>query len=149
MSKIENQIKEMYEKVFYEIIDETVSSDNPDYVWIIKLYTEIKERLLKFIKKDSKVYKQIDEEFDIELFQQMIENDVFDNNSLIKLINTAFYWVKFLGAPVRDKNVEESKNRVLTSDPSKVISTFIKEINICIDYIDEDIINFIKETKGL
>ena len=35
MSKIENQIKEMYEKVFYEIIDETVSSDNPDYVWII------------------------------------------------------------------------------------------------------------------
>ena len=104
---------------------------------------------MKFIKKDSKVYKQIDEEFDIELFQQMIENDVFDNNSLIKLINTAFYWVKFLGAPVRDKNVEESKNRVLTSDPSKVISTFIKEINICIDYIDEDIINFIKETKGL
>ena len=149
MNTIDEQIKEMYNKVFYEIIDETVSSDKPDYVWILKLYSEIKERLIKFIKKDSKVYKQIDEEFDIELFKQMIENGVFDNNSLIKLINTAFYWVKFLGAPIRDKATDESKDRVLTSEPSKIISTFIREINMCIDYIDEDIIKFIKETKGI
>lgn len=149
MNTIDAQIKEMYNKVFYEIIDETVSSGKPDYVWILKLYSEIKERLLKFIKKDSKVYAQIDEEFDIELFKQMIENDVFNNDSLIKLINTAFYWVKFLGAPIRDKDVDESKNRVLTSEPVKIVSTFIREINMCIDNIDQDIINFIKETKGL
>ena len=149
MNTIDEQIKEMYTKVFYEIIDETVSSDKPDYVWILKLYSEIKERLIKFIKKDSKVYKQIDEEFDIELFKQMIENGVFDNNSLLKLITTAFYWVKFLGAPIRDKIIDDSKQRVLSSEPGKIISTFIREINMCIDYTDEDIIKFIKETNGI
>ena len=61
MNVLENQIKEMYEKAFYDIIDETVNSDSPDYKWIITLYGEIKERLIKFIKKDSKVYKRIDD----------------------------------------------------------------------------------------
>ena len=147
MNVLENQIKEMYEKAFYDIIDETVNSDSPDYKWIITLYGEIKERLIKFIKKDSKVYKRIDDEFDIDLFKQMIENDVFDSNSLLKLIDNTFYWVKFLGAPIRDQNADDAKKRVLEADPQKIVSTFIKEVNLCIDYIYEDIINFINTSK--
>ena len=77
----------------------------------------------------------------------MIENDVFDSNSLLKLIDNTFYWVKFLGAPIRDQNADDAKKRVLEADPQKIVSTFIKEVNLCIDYIDEDIINFINTSK--
>lgn len=149
MNALENQIKEMYEKSFYDIIDETISSDKPDCEWIIKLYSEIKGRLIKFIKPQSKVYKQIDTEFDVEFFRHMLENNVFDNNSLLKLVNLTFYWIKFLGAPARDKLVDDAKLKVLHAESSKIVSTFIREVNLCIDYIDEDIINYIKETKGL
>ena len=94
MNEIDGQIRETYNKVFYEIIDETVNSKEPDYDWIVRLYAEIKHRLIKFIKVDSKVYKQIDDDFDIELFKQMIMNDVFNAESLFKLVNNTFNWVK-------------------------------------------------------
>ena len=72
MSALENQIREMYQKAFYDIIDETVASKNPDYEWIVDLYSEIKQRLVRYIKKESKTYRLIDEQFDIALFKQMI-----------------------------------------------------------------------------
>lgn len=147
MSALENQIKEMYQKAFYDIIDGTVSSDNPDYEWIVNLYAEIKHRLIRYIKKESKIYKSIDEQFDIVLFKQMIENDVFNVDSLFKLINTTFYWIETLQAPVRDKSTKEAKSRVLNAPREKMVSTFIKEVNQCIDLLDEDFENFIKASN--
>jgi len=147
MSEIEDQIREMYQKAFYDIIDETIASDNPNYEWIVDLYTEIKNRLTRYIKKDSKTYKLIDEQFDICLFKQMIENDVFDFNSLFKLINSTFYWIELLQAPVRDKSTKESKNRVLNASREKMVSTFIKEVNECIDLLDEDFQIFIQSNN--
>jgi len=148
MNAIENQIKEMYEKAFFDIIDETIHSDKPDYDWIVRLYEEIKERLIKYIKKDSKIYKQLDEEFDTVLFKQMITNDAFDLDSLLKLINNTFLWVGRLQAPIRDKETEEAKKRVLNAEPNKMVSTFIKEVNLCINNIDEDIYNYIALQKS-
>lgn len=147
MSKLEQQIREMYNKAFYDIIDETIQSKNPDYEWIMKLYLEIKNRLIRYLKKESNVYKQIDEEFDVVLFKQMLENDVFDLESLLKLVNNTFKWVKLLQAPARDKTTEDAKSRVLSAPPEKMVSTFIKEVNFCIDLLDEDFVNFINEKK--
>lgn len=142
MNEIDGQIRETYNKVFYEIIDETVNSKEPDYDWIVRLYAEIKHRLIKFIKVDSKVYKQIDDDFDIELFKQMIMNDVFNAESLFKLVNNTFNWVKKLQAPIRDESTESAKQRVLKSQPEKMVSTFIKEVNMCIDILDKDMFDY-------
>jgi hypothetical protein len=51
MNKLENQIKEMYHKAFYDIIDETIASNSPNYEWIVNLYIEIKQRLIRYILK--------------------------------------------------------------------------------------------------
>ena len=144
MNKLENQIKETYQKAFYDIIDETIASNSPDYEWIVDLYAEIKQRLVRYIKKDSKTYKLIDAQFDIPLFKQMIENDVFNTDSLFKLINTTFYWIETLQAPARDQTTKDAKNRVLSVKPEKMVSTFIKEVNQCIDLLDEDFVYFIE-----
>ena len=138
MNALDNQIRDMYTKVFYEIIDETINSKQPDFEWIVSLYTEIKNRLIKFIKKDCKVYKQIDEAFDIELFKQMIEN---------KLVNTTFYWITQLQAPIRDEDTEKAKQRVLTSVPEKMVSTYIKEVNYRLDILEEDMMVYINREK--
>jgi len=147
MNEIDGQIRETYNKVFYEIIDETVNSKEPDYDWIVRLYAEIKHRLIKFIKVDSKVYKQIDDDFDIELFKQMIMNDVFNAESLFKLVNNTFNWVKKLQAPIRDESTESAKQRVLKSQPEKMVSTFIKEVNMCIDILDKDMFDYANKQK--
>ncbi len=148
MNKLENQIKENYQKAFYDVIDGIVASKNPDYDWIVNLYIEIKHRLIRYIKKDSKTYKLIDEQFDVPLFKQMIENDVFDIDSLFKLINTTFHWIETLQAPARDQSTKEAKNRVINAQREKMVSTFIKEVNECIDLLDEDFKNFIQNNKN-
>ena len=138
MNKIEIQIKEQMRKSFFDLIDTTVNSDKPDYDWITNLYTEIRDRLGKYLKKDGKTFKQLQEDFDIELFKQMIVMDVFDLNSMLKLVNNTFGWIFKLQAPARDKETENAKSNVLRSEPNKMISTFIKEVHICLDNIDED-----------
>ena len=143
MNSIKNQIQEMYEKAFYDVIDENVNSDKPDYDWIVNLYTEIKNRLLRYVKKDSKTYNLIDSQFDIKLFRQMIENDIFNMESLGKLINTTFYWIESLQAPQRDSETRDSKQRVFSASKEKMVSTFIKEVNKCIDTLDKDLVEYI------
>ena len=142
--EIEKQMKEQMKKAFFDLIDSTVNSEKPDYVWITNLYTELRDRLCNFTKKDSKSYFKIIEEFDVELFNQMITNDVFDQNSFLKLVNNTFGWIDKLQAPVRDESTKESKIRVLSSDPQNFISTFLKEIHNCLDNLEYDMENYFK-----
>lgn len=148
MNKIEIQIKEQMRNAFFDLITDTVNSKNPDYEWITRLYVEIRDRLRFFIKKDSSTYRQITDDFDEKLFFQMCTNDVFDYNSMIKLINNTFDWIKKLQAPVRDNFLEESKNRVLNAaEPKKIISVFLKEVHECLDIYEKDMFEFLDKKQ--
>lgn len=145
MTTIEKQIQTEMKNAFFNLIDENVNSKTPDFEWISTLYQEIKIKLLSFLpNKNGKTYKQLDMDFDVDLFKQMIENDVFNQESMIKLVNNTFDWILKLGAPIRDKNINEAKDRVFNSVPEKIISTYLKEVHDCIEQIESDIINFQK-----
>jgi hypothetical protein len=77
-------------KAFFDLLEQKVGEDPPDFVWITKLYKEIKERLLKLLRQDHPLAKEIDEKLDVELFQQMIENNAFSGNDLYNLICYVF-----------------------------------------------------------
>ena len=64
---------------------------------------------------------------------------------MLKLVNNTFGWIQKLQAPARDEETNDAKNRVLSSEPSKMISSFLKEIHICIDNIETDITEFYKK----
>lgn len=144
INKISIQIKEQMKKAFFDLIDENVNSEKPDYEWITNLYSELLNRLASFLKINSRNYKLLQDEFDVELFRQMITNDVFDQISMLKLVNNTYGWIQKLQAPARDSETDESKNRVLNSDPKNMISTFLKEIHVCIDNIEKDLFEFYK-----
>ena len=145
MNNIDEQIHNNFQKAFFDAIDETINSKNPDCEWICKLYEEIKTRLLRYLKKDSKTYKSIDESFDVDLFKQMISNDVFDCISMIKLINNTFYWIEQMQAPIRDEFSRKAKEIVLSSEPNKIVSSFLKEVHKCLEYLDEDMYNYFEK----
>ena len=126
MEKIENQIKDQMYKAFFNLIDENIESENPDCKWLSNLFLEIKLRLLNIVTKDGKIYKKINEDFDVELFNQMIENKVFNYDSIVKMVNNSFYWILQLQAPIRDEYTNKAKEKVLNSEPNKIISTFLK-----------------------
>ena len=141
MTTIEEQIRSTMKKAFFDLIDKNVNSETPDFDWISRLYQEIKFKLLSFLpNKKGRVYQQIDNDFDVELFKQMIENDVFNQESMLKLINNTFDWILKLEAPIRDEETMKAKERVLISEPTKIISTYLKEVHTCIEQIELDII---------
>ena len=144
MNSIEKQIDSTFRTAFFDMIDETINSESPDYNFITILYKEVKNRILTYIKKDSNTYKSIDQSFDIELFEQMIKNDVFDSSSMIKLVDTTFFWLKQLGAPYRDELLDASKIKILNSEPNKVVSTYLKEVHASLDNLDHDMIEYFK-----
>lgn len=145
--KINVQINENMNKAFFDLIDENVNSTNPDYKWITSLYIEIRDRLSIFLKKDSKTHKQLYSEFDENLFYQMISNDVFYKNSMLSLVDNTFNWIERLQAPVRDETSKEAKNRVLMCDPQRIVSTFLKEVHYCINFIEDDMQSFLKKIQ--
>lgn len=71
MENIEKQISSCYYKSFYDAIEETVNLEKPDYSWLKKLFIEIRDRILLFVKIDSVLHKQINEQFDVELFDRV------------------------------------------------------------------------------
>ena len=141
------QIEKTMKQAFYDLIDQNTNSQTPDYDWIIRLYSEIKAQLLHYLKIGSKTYVAIDDSFDVELFSQMIRADVFSPDSMVKLVNNTFYWIKFLGAPYRDEEIDISKQKVLNTAPNKIISVFLKEVHDCLSFYDEDMKRILTTNK--
>ena len=143
--KMEEQIKTIYYKAFCDKINESISSEKPDYDWILSLYKEIKCRMLAFVKPKTKIYKHIDGNFDEILFDQMIKNKAFNLNDLMNLVNFNYDCVMKLQAPIRDEETSKSKQKVLQSKYPEIVSLFIIEINKCLDNIVEDLKNLKEE----
>ena len=47
---MEQQIENAMKKAFYDLIEEKTNQNPPDYDWLVRLYAEIKERLLYYLK---------------------------------------------------------------------------------------------------
>jgi hypothetical protein len=142
---MEKQIEDTMKKAFYDLIDENTCCTTPDFDWIVSLYTEIKMSLMHFLKKDSVTWKRIDESFDVELFSQMIRADVFSGESMVKLVETTYYWIKELGAPARDQEVDGAKERILKSPVDKIISVYLKETHECISRYQQDMVEYLQK----
>ena len=90
MERIQKQIKDTYHKAFYDLLQEKVNENPPDYDWISKLYLEIRDKLTKLLKSSSPLRKEIEESMDPVIFNQMMRNNAFNGTDLFNLIS--FTW---------------------------------------------------------
>jgi hypothetical protein len=135
---MEKQITETFKKAFYDSLEQAVMDDKVDYDWLVRLYKELRERLIKFVRKESKLYNQIQNDFDDEFFEMLIRNEVFDYYSMRKLIINTFDWIMELQAPQRDETTKNAMLKVLDTPYNKIVPVFIKEANECLDLLDDD-----------
>ena len=144
MERIERQINEQFHKAFYDVIAEAVSSEPPNVEYIVRLYTEIRNRLASMVKPSGRTYQQIHREFDVDFFRQLLEHGVFDGNSLLGLVHTTFKWIQSLQTPARDASTEAAKQRVLQSGTTmaEVVPVYIREAHGCLDTLEQDLKEF-------
>lgn len=46
MVTLEKQVRDSFEKAFFDLLKEKVAEEPPDYDWLIRLYTEIKTKIM-------------------------------------------------------------------------------------------------------
>jgi hypothetical protein len=148
-NEINNQIKDNFNKAFYDLLEMKVTAEPPDYDWIVRLFQEIKDRLIFFLKKGSPFRNDIEEKLDVELFDQMIRNNAFNGTDFYNLINYVFDLCLKLGSPARDQETENKQNEVLqlmqnNGTFAQIVPLFIKNVNYCIDNIYNDFRNLKK-----
>ena len=72
-------------RAFFDLLEQKVASDPPDYEWLTRLYTEIRDKLTRLLKPTSKTRKHIEENMDPDFFHQLISNNVFEPKSFNNL----------------------------------------------------------------
>ena len=144
LDSLNKQMDTQFKKAFFDLLEEKVRQEPPDYDWITRLYEEIRTRLASLLREGSVVRKEIEESMDVVLFRQMIENKAFGGSELYNLINLVFEWCKKLGSPARDNEVDKFKFQVLglmrnNGTFAQIVPLFIKNANECIDNIYKDL----------
>tara|TARA_B110001450_G_scaffold229983_1_gene230939 strand:+ start:1594 stop:2106 length:513 start_codon:yes stop_codon:yes gene_type:complete len=140
--KIQDQIKEQFQKAFYDTIKHSIQNKNHDH--IIRLYVEIQDRLATMLKKDGPTHQRLINDFDIPFFEQRLRNNAFDGHSMTSLVQTTFAWIHNLQMPLRDHATEQAKRRVLTAGTTmeEVVPVYIKECHGCLDLMEKDMKEF-------
>ena len=141
---LHDQIKHNFHLAWFNVLREKTLQNPPDFDWITNLYKELKHRLTCFLKKDSPPRVKIENDLDVELFDQMIRNGAFQGSEFIGLVNYIFKCCLDFGSPGRDKDVQQLKQEIINALNNKAIFAdlvplFFKNANIAIDWIHKDL----------
>tara|TARA_B100000674_G_C37122000_1_gene593858 strand:- start:21 stop:509 length:489 start_codon:yes stop_codon:yes gene_type:complete len=151
IERLTTQVRETYKRAFFDLLEEKVGQDPPDYEWLTRLYGEIRTKLITLLKQNSPLRKEIEESMDCEFFHQLISNNVFSPENFYNLIRYVFEKCKQLGSPARDIETDAKLKEIVDFVDSgeatfaTLVPLFIKNANECLDAIYEDIRNLIKK----
>lgn len=140
--QLHKQITDTFHKAFCDTIRHSLETQ--DYNHIVRLYTEIQDRLAKILKQNGRAHRRLLSDFDVAFFEQRLRNNAFDGDSMVSLINTTFSWIHNLQMPLRDSATAAAKDRVMNSGTTllEVVPVYIVECHKCIDTMHTDVKEF-------
>ena len=146
IQRLTEQMKEQFHAAFYDVIARAVATEPPNYEYIVRLYTEVRDRIAAVVRPHGPSFKRIHEDFDVEFFDQLLRTNNFSGESMLGLINTTFGWIAQLQTPKRDSELEAAKQRVIASGTTIVnmVPAYIREVHTCMDWVEEDLREFIE-----
>ena len=151
MERVEKQIKQQFYKAFNDVLTQSLLGEDPDWNWLVRLYSELRDRLCQLTPRRTDIHQEIKESMDVELFSQMIRHDAFKPDDMWKLVNYVFAMIKSREAPVRNKDTELELNMLYTEfnkegiTIAKFVPLFLKTSHARIDVIEKDKTEFLKQ----
>ena len=145
VNRLTTQVRETYKRAFFDLLQEKVAANPPDFEWLTRLYGEIRTKLISLLREGSQLRLEIEESMDCDFFKQLISNNVFSPEDFYTLIRYVFEKCKQLGSPARDAEtdakLEEIVDFVDSGDATfaTLVPMFIKNANECLDTVYEDI----------
>jgi hypothetical protein len=128
-------IKEHLVNAYWDIMLEELSSKK--YEMMMKNYLLIKKILLE-MRDDEDTKEILDEKY----IQQLLDNDLFTNNTLISQVEFIYHKMKIYGIPIYDKLIDKSKNNLIQeihekgTSPEMITNVFKKILPLLQSYIE-------------
>jgi len=145
VNRLTKQVKETYERAFFDLLEEKVGASPPDYEWLTRLYGEIRSKLIALLREGSQLRVEIEETMDCDFFNQLISHNVFSPENFYATIRYVFEKCKQLGSPGRDAETDAKLQEIVVFVDSgeatfaTLVPLFIKNANECLDTIYEDV----------
>lgn len=131
----EQIVEQVMEETYWKMIKEDLEAKRYDL--IIANFVDIKNMLLE-IHDDQDTKEIMDESY----FQQLLENDLFDDRAMLGQIDFIFVKMKKYGIPVYDKLIDKTKE-ILVKDIQEngltidvIVKTFQKTVLMLKFYLD-------------
>ena len=134
IERLTTQVRETYKKAFFDLLEEKIGQDPPDYEWLTRLYGEIRTKLITLLKQNSPLRKEIKESMDCEFFYQLISNNVFSPENFYNLIRYVFEKCKQLGSPARDSETDVKLKEIVDRIPGGSLTSGLRKT--IMDWID-------------
>ncbi|KAK3098937.1 hypothetical protein FSP39_024473 [Pinctada imbricata] len=132
-NSVEKTIKETMQRAFWDVLQDKLSQDPPDYSNAVVLIEEVKENLMALLlPQHVRLKAQIEEVLDLDLIKQKMENDAFD---IHYYANYVIDIMAKLCAPVRDEQVAALRQE-------KDVVPLFKSIFSILDVMNMDMANF-------
>lgn len=147
LETIKNQVKETYEKAFWDNLRHDI--ENKTYSSFISILGEIKERIANLTPNRADMHKLLDEYIDIELLSQMLKHNVADDTYFFKLSHYIIERLKELEAPVDNESTKKWQNEIDEIFKKKIIfidyfPNFFKKVFIKLEKIENETKEFKK-----
>ena len=145
VNRLTKQVKETYKRAFFDLLEQKVAANPPDYEWLTRLYGEIRTKLISLLREGSQLRNEIEESMDCDFFKQLISHNVFSPENFYGLIRYVFEKCKQLGSPARDAETDAKLKEIVDFVDSgdatfaTLVPLFIKNANECLDTIYEDV----------
>ena len=106
----------IYDKIhnhFFDNIKTELLKSPPNTKCIIDILIEIRDILLNFTIKSSKLIDEIKNGIDIDFIKQMIDNNAFTYNEFLNIFNFIINTIKQLHSPIHDDELDEWRNNII------------------------------------
>tara|TARA_B100001094_G_scaffold331814_1_gene401460 strand:- start:9684 stop:10136 length:453 start_codon:yes stop_codon:yes gene_type:complete len=148
---MEKQIETQMHKAFWDLISNDLSSEPQKFEHLIILINEIKEKLKSFTPNNKQLKTEIEEALDPEFLKNIFENKALEPTHFFNLILFLIKKLKDYCSPERDSDVKlfETETFSKLNDTliiySEFIPWFFKELYKHLDFIQNDINQFLKQ----
>jgi len=128
-------IKEHLVNAYWEMMKEELEQNK--YDMMMKNYVLIKNILLE-MREDNDTKEILDENY----IRQLLDNDLFNNQTLVSQVEFIFNKIKLYGIPIYDKIIDRTKKNLIQDiqqrgiGPSLVVDVFKKTVSILHNYIE-------------
>ena len=135
VNRLTTQVRETYKRAFFDLLQEKVAANPPDFEWLTRLYGEIRSKLIALLREGAQLRVEIEETMDCYFFKQLISHNVFSPENFYALIRYVFEKCKQLGSPARDTETDAKLQEIVDFVDSgdatfaTLVPLFIKNAN--------------------